>query len=139
MLPLLLPRTIVPASSVLHLASLLGAATHDKRPHGGRVEYKVQQRALELVGGLLTIGALGSDASAALEVHWGVYARGLEYGVLRCGVVLLLLIGRQADRCRKRDSTARLLLLVTRRHHVQLYRIQQLSVPSFRSHNKPPN
>ncbi|KAK4701827.1 centromere protein I, partial [Phenoliferia sp. Uapishka_3] len=105
------PSTTISAAFPLQLLSILGSASHNKPPHKGKIDYKVQNRALHLLVALGEWGMLdggGKDgAREVLEEGWGVLERGLEYRNLR-------------------DATAQLLIQITKRYHVQPYRITHL-------------
>lgn len=83
LLPLLLPRQPLTAQPVLRVISALGEPSHIKPLHKGRVDYKVQKRALGQLSVLLQAGAVGKDGKEVLERCWGILERGLEYRVLR--------------------------------------------------------
>lgn len=83
LLPLLLPRQPVGAQPVLRILSSLGEPAHTRPLHKGRVDYKVQKRALGQLSVLLQAGAVGKDGKEILERCWGILERGLEYRALR--------------------------------------------------------
>ncbi|ORY88627.1 Mis6-domain-containing protein [Leucosporidium creatinivorum] len=107
LLPLLLPRAPLSSQPVLRILSILGEPSHNKPLHRGRVDYKVQKRALGQLTVLVQVGGVSREGREVLERCWGVLERGLEYRALR-------------------DATASLLCLVTRRIHVQQARIAHL-------------
>ncbi|GAA6030666.1 hypothetical protein JCM8097_006262 [Rhodosporidiobolus ruineniae] len=98
LLPSLVPLSPLGPRPILLTLSSLGAAS---------VDLKVQRRALEQLVILLELGAVGKEGTEVLERLVSVVERGLEYRALR-------------------DATAALLCLVTRRHHVQEYRLRSL-------------
>lgn len=62
---------------------MLGEPSHVKILHHGRVDYKVQKKALEGLVVLLEVGAVGREGRELLGRFWSVLERGLEYGMLR--------------------------------------------------------
>ncbi|GJN94703.1 hypothetical protein Rhopal_007794-T1 [Rhodotorula paludigena] len=108
LLPELVPREPLPVQPVLLTLSALGDASHNLPLGAGKVDYKVQRRALEQLVVLLELGAISEQARSTLDRLYGVVERGLQYRTLR-------------------DATAAILCQVTRRHHVKPYRIDELN------------
>ncbi|GAA5909578.1 hypothetical protein JCM6882_003460 [Rhodosporidiobolus microsporus] len=107
LLPALIPREPLALRPVLLTLSSLGETSHARPPHAGKVDYKVQRRALEQLAVLMELGAVGKEGTEALDRLFGVVERGLDYRMLR-------------------DPTAALLCQIARRHHVQPHRINAL-------------
>ncbi|GAA6002019.1 uncharacterized protein JCM10292_001800 [Rhodotorula paludigena] len=108
LLPALVPREPLPVQPVLLTLSTLGDASHNLPLGAGKVDYKVQRRALEQLVVLLELGAVSEQARGTLDRLYGVVERGLQYRTLR-------------------DAAAAILCQVTRRHHVKPYRIDELN------------
>ncbi|BGP20883.1 hypothetical protein JCM10213_003381 [Rhodosporidiobolus nylandii] len=107
LLPCLIPRGPLPLRAVLLTVSSLREATHSLPTGAGHVDYKVQRRALEQLGVLLELGAVGKEGSETLDRLYGVVERGLDYKTLR-------------------DPSAAVLSQIVRRHHAQEHRIKAL-------------
>ncbi|GAA5970370.1 hypothetical protein JCM11641_001684 [Rhodosporidiobolus odoratus] len=107
LLSALLPQTPLAVRPVLLTLSCLGEVPHDRPQGDGKVDYKVQRRALEQLAALLELNAVGKEGKEVLDRLYGTLERGLQYKTLR-------------------DPTASILCQITRRHHVQLHRIQTL-------------
>ncbi|GAA6057186.1 hypothetical protein JCM3770_004367 [Rhodotorula araucariae] len=107
LLPLLLPRAPLGLRPVALTISVLGEAAHSLPLYNGKLDYKVQRRALGQLVVLLELGAVGEEGRAVLDRLFGVIERGLQYRMLR-------------------EPTAALLCLTTRRHHVQPHRIDEV-------------
>lgn len=83
LLPLLLPRAPLSPQPILRILSTLGEPSHNKPLHRGRVDYKVQKRALGQLTVLVQVGAVSREGREVLERCWGILERGLEYRALR--------------------------------------------------------
>ncbi|GAA5932676.1 hypothetical protein JCM1841_006934 [Sporobolomyces salmonicolor] len=118
LLSTLIPKTPLSPRAILSMLSSLGEAAHSRPLRAGQIEYKVQKRVLEQLVALLELGAVSKDARDVLERFYSVVERGLDYRVLR-------------------ESTARLMCLITRRHHVQVHRISHV-LRTLRFSESPP-
>ncbi|GAA5851930.1 hypothetical protein JCM8547_000102 [Rhodosporidiobolus lusitaniae] len=120
LLAALLPREPLSIKPVLLTVSSLGESSQNRPLYAGKIEYKVQRRALEQLAVLLELGAVEKEGREALDRLYGVGERGLEYKNLR-------------------DVTAQVLCQITRRHHVQPHRIASLQSLIRRVESPPPS
>lgn len=83
LLGLIFPSSLLGAAPILRVVSILGEGSNSKLQHHGRVQYKVQRRALEMLVQLVELGVVGPQGRDALESFWGILEQGLEYKTLR--------------------------------------------------------
>ncbi|BGP04048.1 hypothetical protein RTBOTA2_006859 [Rhodotorula toruloides] len=114
LLPLLLPAT--PLSLPL-LLTLLSPLSHPSPPGPS---YSIQSLALDLLLVFVEEGWISHEAREGLDRLVGVVERGLEFGKLR-------------------ESTAELLCLIVRRHHIVKHRIDFLHSLLTRLPSPPPS
>ncbi|GAA5828509.1 hypothetical protein JCM11251_000824 [Rhodosporidiobolus azoricus] len=107
LLSALVPREVLPVRAILLILSSFGEISHSRPLHAGKVDYKLQRRALEQLAVLHELGAVEKEGREVLDRLYGVVERGLDYRTLR-------------------EPTAAILCQIIRRHHVLPHRINAL-------------